>query len=356
MRILTRCAFALTALAISGCRGSAPEQFAPLPDEGAWHLADHESDIIRKSCPEGEGEGFEISFLLSSEPVPLGDPIAVAKALPGLDFLGGWSLSAKTGSFGGLSGLDILPSGDLLAVSDAGGFVTIGFDQDALRPTGRADISFLRDAAGRIITGKAEADAEGLELSGDIALVSFERHHRVMAFANGICGSNARAVGIAEISGAPPTLGSSIRSNSGAEALSLYSDRLLIGLETVIDRLGPVAVIDAGGEPQFSARSWLDGEGLPLVGLDSAGEALFSLHRAYNPLTGNSILIAETAGDGTTRVLGRLSRPLTVDNFEGIAVLERPDDERRLFIIADDNFSDRQQTLLFAFKIRQIDS
>ena len=51
-------------------------------------------------------------------------------------------------------------------------------------------------------------------------------------------------------------------------------------------------------------------------------------------------------------VLGRLSKPLTVDNFEGIAVVDRPDGERRLFIIADDNFSDRQQTLLFAFRLR----
>lgn len=343
---------ALSALIACGCRGAAPQQFVPLPDENVWRLADHRQDIIRESCPDGPDDGFELSVLLAAEPVSLGEPDAIAKALPGLDFLGGWTLSASPSSFGGLSGLKIMTSGNLLAISDGGAFVEIGFDQDALAPTGWADLSFLRDERGEILTGKLEADAEGLELSGDIALVSFERHHRVMAFARGICGSNARAVPVAEIPDAPPSLGSSIRNNSGAEALSFQSGRLMVGLESVIDQLGPVAVVDAGGEVQFTAWPWLDGEGLPLVGLDAADGALFSLHRAYNPLTGNSILIMETADDGAMRVLGRLSKPLTVDNFEGIAVLDRPDGEQRLFIIADDNFSDRQRTLLFAFQVR----
>lgn len=352
MRVSACIGLALLALMACSCRGAAPEQFAPLPDENVWRLADHRQDIIRQSCPNGPDDGFELSFLLSAEPVSLGEPDAVAKAFPGMDFLGGWTLSASPSSFGGLSGLKVMASGNLLAISDGGAFVEISFDQDALTPTGRADLAFLRDESGEILTGKLEADAEGLELSGDIALVSFERHHRVMAFARGICGSNARAVPVAEIPDAPPSLGSSIRNNSGAEALSMQSGRLMIGLESVIDQLGPVAVVDAGGEVQFAARHWLDGEGLPLVGLDALDGTLFSLHRAYNPLTGNSILVSETADDGTMRVLGRLSKPLTVDNFEGIAVVDRPDGERRLFIIADDNFSDRQRTLLFAFRLR----
>lgn len=352
MKISACFGLALAALTIVSCRGSAPEQFSPLQDEGAWNLEGHRAEIIGQSCPEGKGSGFEISFLLTAEPVALGEADAVNRALPGLDFLGGWALSAAPGSFGGLSGLKVMPSGDLLAISDAGALVEIGFDQEALRLTGQANISFFRDAGGDILTGKAEADAEGLELYGDIVLVSFERHHRVLAFAYGVCGSNAKAVSVSEIPVAPPSLGTSIRDNSGAEALAWYSDRLLVGLESVVDRLGPVAAIDAGGEAQFEAWPWLDGEGLPLVGLDAAGDTLFSLHRAYNPLTGNSIMIAETAKGGPTRPLGRISKPLTVDNFEGVAVLDRPDGERRLFIIADDNFSDGQQTLLFAFRVR----
>lgn len=342
----------LAALVLAGCRGSAPEQFSPLQDEGVWHVADHQDEIIRQSCPQGLGDGFAMSFLVSAEPVALGDETKAAEALTSLDYLGGWAMSGAPGSFGGLSGLKVMESGDLLAISDGGAFVEIGFDQETVLPTGRATLSFLRNAAGEIITGKAEADSEGLELSGDIALVSFERHHRVLAFAYGVCGSNARGIPVSEISGEPASLGSSIGNNSGAEGLALSGGRLVIGLETMIDRLGPLAIIDTEGVPQFAARAWIDGEGLPLVGLDAAGDTLYSLHRAYNPLTGNSIHISATGPDGMTSVLGRISRPLTVDNFEGIAVLDRPDGERRLFIVADDNFSDRQRTLLFAFRIR----
>ena len=55
--------------------------------------------------------------------------------------------------------------------------------------------------------------------------------------------------------------------------------------------------------------------------------------------------------DGKTVPLGRLHRPLTVDNFEGIAVHRQPDGTTRLFIIADNNFSDDQRTLLFVFGV-----
>lgn len=341
----------LIVFVLGGCRGSAPEQFSPLQDERVWHLADHQDEIIRQSCPGGSDEGFAMSFLVSTVPVTLGDEAKVADALTSLDYLGGWALSAAPGSFGGLSGLKVMDSGNLLAISDGGAFIEIGFDQDTVVPTGQATLSFLRDATGEIITGKAEADSEGLELSGDIALVSFERHHRVLAFAYGVCGSNARGIPVSEITGEPASLEASIGNNSGAEGLALIGDRLVIGLETVIDRLAPLAIIDAEGVPQFAARAWIDGEGLPLVGLDAAGDTLYSLHRAYNPLTGNSIHISATGPDGMPSVLGRISRPLSVDNFEGIAVLDRPDGKRRLFIVADDNFSDSQRTLLFAFQV-----
>ena len=41
---------------------------------------------------------------------------------------------------------------------------------------------------------------------------------------------------------------------------------------------------------------------------------------------------------------------MTVDNFEGLA-LTTQGDTLRLWLISDDNFSDRQQTLLYAFDL-----
>lgn len=334
---------------LCACRGSAPDEIAPLGSGNAWSIEAHASEIVAASCPDGPGDGFAMSFLADVEPVNLGEPDAVAKALDGLSFVGGWALSAAPGSFGGLSGLKVMPSGDLLAVSDAGAVAEIGFDQEALAPTGQVTLDFLRGSDGEILTGKADADSEGLETAGDLALISFERNHRVMAFARGVCGSNARGVTLSGIPGSPPSLGASIRSNGGAEGLALHGGQLLIGLETVIDSLSPVAVVDAEGTAQFAARHWIEGGGLPLVGLEASGETLYALHRAYNPLTGNSIAIIAHE-DGEARTLARISRPLAVDNFEGIAVSQGPSGADRIFIIADDNFSDSQRTLLFVFE------
>lgn len=346
-----RLGLALVALAVSACRGSAPDEFTPLDAGSAWSLADHATDIAEASCPNGPESGFEMSFLLDVEPVSLGAPDEVSHWIDGMELLGAWALEATPGSFGGLSGLDVLPSGDLLAVSDAGALIEIGFDQAAMAPTGQADLSFLRGADGEMLTGKSEADSEGLHLDGDFALVSFERNHRVLAFARGICGSNARGVLVSDIGSSPATLSRSIPNNSGAEGLTALRGKVIAGLEVVVDQLGPVGVVDSDGAMQFAARPWIDGESLPLVGLDAAGDTLFSLHRTYNPLTGNSILINQIEADGQRTVLGRIARPLLVDNFEGIAVHDTADGERRLFIVSDDNFSDSQQTLLYAFRL-----
>ena len=347
-----KCLGALSAaLIVFGCRGSAPEQYTPLPDDKVWDLEQNTESLLAESCPQGPGQGFAMSFLLNAESVTLGEPTEVEDALDGVEFKGGWALSAPPASFGGLSGLKLLPSGDLLAISDGGAFVEIGFDQQALAPTGKATLSFMRNADGDIVTGKAEADSEGLELMGDIALVSFERDHRVLAFGYGHCGSNSLGIEVSRITSSPDSLDRTIPDNAGAEGLVLANDRLVVGLETVIDGLAPLAVIDAQGAPQFEARNWIDGEGVPLVGLDALGDTVFSLHRAYNPISGNTIHIRATSVDGTSRRLAKLARPLAVDNFEGIAVGSGPDGKTRLFIVSDDNFSEKQRTLLFVFEL-----
>lgn len=337
-------------LLAAACRGSGTEPVQSAPDAALWSFADRSAALRTASCPDGQVRGYELSTLLTVDPVTLGEAGDVSKALKGVEFRGGWSLSAPLASFGGLSGLDVLPGGDLLAVSDSGAFVQLGFDQDAIQPTGTATIAFMQDADGTIVSGKEDADAEGLTYRDGLALVSFERHHRVLAFDYESCGSNARGIEVADIGDRPETLGRSIRGNAGAEALALEGDALVIGLETVIGGEGPTAMVDETGRPLFDRGEWLETSGVPLVGMDTADDAsLFSLQRAYNPLTGSTIYLRQTDADGT-RVLAKLERPLTVDNFEGIAV-ESFGGVTRIFLIADDNFSENQRTLLFVFEM-----
>jgi hypothetical protein len=47
-----------------------------------------------------------------------------------------------------------------------------------------------------------------------------------------------------------------------------------------------------------------------------------------------------------------LAAPLTVDNYEGVAALPRPDGSVRFYVISDDNFSRLPRTLLLAFDWR----
>ena len=50
--------------------------------------------------------------------------------------------------------------------------------------------------------------------------------------------------------------------------------------------------------------------------------------------------------------LATWTAPATVDNFEGIAAVRRPDGGVRLYILSDDNFNPGQRTLLLAFDVR----
>ncbi|WP_300377433.1 esterase-like activity of phytase family protein [Henriciella sp.] len=335
----------------TACRGSAPEEVSALPADEAWQFTEHRDHLVEASCHGEEARGFAQSFRLEAQPVMLGTAEQTQKALSGVSFEGGWSLQTEFASFGGLSGLKVLPSGDLLAVSDGGALVEIGFDQKLLEPTGQATLTFLKDESGSILTGKSQADSEGLEYIDGLAFVSFERDHRILAYGYGVCGGNARGIEVSAIGTSPESLAGTIRGNGGAEALMLEDDRLIAGLEDITDRLSPVAVIDEAGEAQFAARPWIDGGDLPLVGFDRLEATTYSLHRAWNPVTGNSIMLGRVDETGRSVPLVRLSRPLSVDNFEGVATAYGPDGAARLFIIADDNFSDGQQTLLFVFRV-----
>lgn len=340
----------MASFSLASCRSDAPDKIVPLAPDMAWSLEKAGLGIRKLSCREMDGPAFSIPLTLQVETVMLGNAGDLTDALSGVAFAGGWVLSSENGAFGGLSGIDMMPGGNLLTVSDDGAFIELGFSSDMGQPSGKALLSYMLGEDGSPFSGKADGDAEGLDYTDGIAFVSFERNHRVLAFDRAGCGGAARGVLVSAIGFRPASLGHSIRENGGAEAVALADGRLEIGLEAGIDGMGPTAIVDADGTPRFDAVAWLDSGGVPLVGLDWVGGALYSLHRAYNPLTGNTIIVQRTDASGTKR-LAKLDRPLTVDNFEGITAIERPDGSIRLFLIADDNFSDRQRTLLYAFDV-----
>lgn len=341
--------------ALAACAAPELPATTSLTVAGPWSFTEAEADLRAASCLAGEralpGEQIDIE----ATPVSLGKPEAVNEALTDLVFVGGWALESDHAGFGGLSGLAITDTGDLLAVSDDAAFVWLTLQPgEDFTPEPTATFAYMRDADGNHLRGKTRGDAEGLALKDGLAFVSFERDHRVEAFDLGTCAASARAVPVYTLDDQPLGLDKEMGSNKGPEALTLSGDHLIIGLEEPTPGGAPAGQL---GVP-LAARIAQDG-GQLLTGFDQVGDTLFSLHRAYFPGLGNTISIKAhrtTSRDGEplleqSKTLATLGPHLAVDNFEGIAAQEQPDGALRLFLISDDNFSARQRTLLYAFDI-----
>ena len=310
------------------------------------------------SCPDGDAFVPPQQLRLDATPLDLGTETAVDTALASaVTYVGGWHLTTNEPNFGGLSGLDILEDGNLLAVSDAGAFIHIGMTQEA--PNGDGAISYMLGADGKLLDGKRASDAEGLHVDFGLAAVSFERDHRIAVFNLDDCGALARGVPVSSRSQtttntAPETNGlpEDLPDNNGLEALTFIDGNFLSGIEAS-DRTGtPLYRPSLFGNQFSSAGSLNTPRGLKLTGLDSVGIDTYALFRRYLPIFGNTIEVRRYRTlDEEGTVLIRLERPLTVDNFEGIAAKQMPNGATRLFIISDDNFSGNQRTLLLAFEV-----
>ena len=314
---------------------------ATMPDaspeitEDAWRFKDHASAIRQASC--GQSEHMPMMEL----PISV-DPVDLNGELEGLTYVGGWHLSSDHEGFGGLSGLDMTDEGDLLAVTDGGVAFVINIEGD--RPAEVLTAVQLRGADGQFLAQKSEKDAEGLAYHDGIALISFERDHRILGFAFGQCGSIARGVEITQL---PAEQGfRRFNANRGAEALSLSDDGLLtFGYEKGIQESAPLGIVYADGSTGFTEDADAPG-GFAQVGRDQHGSIIAELFRSYSPIRGNRNVIR------VGQIEARMASPMTVDNFEGIALQELEDGTLRIWIISDDNYNRKsQRTLLMAFNV-----
>ncbi len=346
------------------------------------------SDLRKASCPAGVKKTAPEAIGIKSEPVPLQGLNPGRKALGELTYVAGFHLTSGDKRFGGLSGVEILDDGNLLTVSDQGDFVWIDLGKDGFTPNG-ARIATMHDARGSDLRGKADGDAEGVAVTDGVALVSFERNHRVLAFDLAACGAAARGAPIvsgghgqrlADVFAAEKL---AVDANQGPEALAITPDwYLFTGIETKVGKASAISARPIEAASQFNLRL---GEGAPeLVGLDlvRAGKdgddvRAFSLHRSTSPLATNVISIVETYFERhldqanlparivsevdershyrfrakSSRRLADMNLFVTLDNFEGIAAKELPDGRVRFFIVSDDNFSASQRTLLMVFDV-----
>jgi len=219
----------------------------------------------------------------------------------------------------------------------------------------KSRIGSLRKTNGKKLKGKKNADAEGLEISGNAFLISFERNHRIERFA----WQNEK---LRQVSGIQTINlnGYELENNHGPEAIAqspssgdvyifpegnAINDRLYRGFVLQNSDIREIEIVRNGFYRLTDAS------------FSSSGE-LYLLERFYNPIIGIAIRIrrfSQQELSGPDALAGEILLEAgwkhEIDNMEGLDITTMSDGSTRLTLISDDNFSKSQRTLLLEFRL-----
>ncbi len=275
-----------------------------------------------------------------------------------LTLLSSFVFDANDKRFGGLSGIALDPSGDMLfAVSDRGyGFSAhLSHDQTGrLTGVGPWTMLPLKTPEGQQVRRRM-IDAEAVVHERDGAwLVAFENRHRIWRYP-------PSAAAFAALPHPVPIPGELVRAprNGGLEAMTRLPDgRLLLLTEEFRNADGSLKgwLLSEAETAQISYLA-SDGFAPTDVGVLPDGDVLV-LERRFRPASGVAIRLRRIPYDQllpgahlSGRELMSLKMPLVIDNFEGLAVRTSPQGETLLYLISDDNFNFFQQTLFLQFRL-----
>ena len=277
-----------------------------------------------------------------------------------LRFRGGLRLSSRDRRFGGLSGITFIGPDQLLAVSDRGWWISFRIVEKKGQLVGISDATLdpMRDVRGDRLT--SDRDAEALEIAADGTLVvAFERRHRLWRYPPPPGYITAPALelrGLAAWSALP--------SNGGFEAIAMLAGdrRLLVSEQGREGETDLAAWLFDGGQYQRLTYVTI-GEFVPTDLARLASGDLIALERRFTAVGGFASrlqIIDQRLIRPGARVVGReiarFERPLLIENFEGIAVRDRPDGAVDVFVVSDDNYNPLQRTLLLSFRLEAADA
>lgn len=277
---------------------------------------------------------------MDAVPVPLNPEDPAMTHVGEFRYAGGVALtSSQTADLHELSDVIVTSDNRFLAVGDDGilvdGRIVLN-DSGGLVGVTDATLTHLIDETGKLLAA-GQADAEGLALlaNGD-RLVSFERPARILRYPKN--GGRPHEVASPQVEFPP---------NAGLEALTAEggdSDGYFVGGEEsgATWLCHPTAACVSG--PTIDKPKEFG-----LVSMCRVPGGLMAyLLRAYDPVHLSHIVLEILRG---TTVIARLdlAPPLTVDNFEGVSAVARPDGRIRFYVISDDNQQATQRTLLMAF-------
>jgi hypothetical protein len=279
-----------------------------------------------------------------------------------LEFVGGLEMTSPSRDFGGFSSFRFTgPAGNFVGVSDRGSWFSGKIVRDAQGVPSTVEnfrVAPILDAGGIPVEDKQNADAEGIAIDDETAIVSFERDHRIARY---------RFVrnGVPEFSGTVDFLvpRHELRRNAGFETIAIApADGALAGAriaisEKSLDPQGNIfaAVLDGPRKGVFtvlrSGYDVTDGAFLP------DGDLLL-LERHYAVLSGVSMRLrripAELIGEGELAdgpTLLEADMSYQIDNMEGLDVWRRADGALMVSLISDDNTSILQRNLYLEFRL-----
>jgi cyclophilin family peptidyl-prolyl cis-trans isomerase len=298
----------------------------------------------------------------AEEFLPLTAPADLApgepdKAVGELLFRGGVEIMPDKAGIGGISGLE-WHDGALHAVTDDGRWLVLTPEDVATRlvDVSAISISPLLDAKGGKLGSKERGDAEAItRLPSGEWLVAFEQDHRIWRYADIAGAASGTETGAA-------TLVAGAEANAGIETLAAYDGGVLVCGEWADPARPNCLRITATGAQSFALAA-PDGiataGGVPTDAACKADGTCYVLFRSYNASEGNRAAIVELAPDNAAKTLAVLAPPLSLDNFEGLAVREAQG-RTFLYLVSDDNFRNCdagakpgcQRTLLMKFALR----
>lgn len=269
-------------------------------------------------------------------------------------------LASSHKDFGGISGLSLISEMEktltFRAVTDAGHIFNISVSEQKSLPS--VSVTNFRPVLSKGQSKgqkKSDSDAESVTVMPyGFDMITFERAHRIM---------------LGDIRIQNPAGLANLPNNGGLEAAGRLADgRLILLAEDQFDgeSAHPLWISTAPLKEgqvtldyvRFNYQTPKDHRPTDLAPL-SDGSVLI-LHRHYTPLQGVSIVVSKLSADSLRAAepgdllvpndIISLPNRLNLDNFEGLAVLEKPD-HIRLFMISDDNFRRAQKSLLISFTL-----
>ena len=263
-----------------------------------------------------------------------------------------YALHSRDKRFGGLSGI-IVRGERLWLVSDRGYWFSA-----FLRHTKTGQLTRIhRWRKGPLLSPRGQAlrnelsDSESLVAHRGGFLVGFERVHRVLHYRPALSSRPRRF--------ATPQMLSAAPANGGLEAMAALSDgRLLMVAEDFPQgasfRHAWIVTADGSVSPLRYATS--NGfQPTDLAQLPSGD--LLALERRFSWTAGFAARLMrldrrELKARRTIhpKLVLRLSSPLEIDNFEGLAVDRGPKRRTFVYVVSDDNFNPLQRSLLHQFE------